>query len=428
VVKRSRLDAPDLSHLYTGLGNALELSARYAEAMAHYAELESIAQARGDRRMELDAVMARAKVLATPNPAFNPQEGRRALERALDLSRETGDRADECRILWNLMVLDEFGGGDMRRAIAYGEQSIALARELGLRERQAFATQDIYYAYVAVDQPRLAWERLVEARDLWRELGVTPMLADNLANLAIRHYERGELDEAIAAAEESYRLYRSIGNVFGMASSRFAVSGVYIERGEFDTALAVIAEGLQCAEQGGHSVARMSLLVDEARALAALGETARAVETARRAVTAGETHFPLWTPMAHATLARLLIATGDLPEAQKAVEQGRNGLKPEALVLYGREMVALAECDVALAQGDAPAALAVSEALVEQIHRAETIIFLPEALWFKGRAQARLKDDTAARATLAEAEALARRIGARRILPPILSALSQLES
>jgi len=427
VVKRSRLDTADVSHLYTSLGNALELSARYGEAMAQYAELESIAQTRGNRRMELDAVMARAKVLATPNPAFDPTEGRRALERALTLSRETGDRTDECRILWNLMVLDVFSGGDMRRAITYGEQSIALARELGLRERQAFATQDIYYAYVALDQPALAWQRLIEARDLWRELGVTPMLADNLSNLAIRHYEHGELEQAIADADESYRLYQSIGNVYGLASSRFAVSGVYIERGEFDAAFAVIAEGLQHAEQGGHSVGRVSLLVDEARALAAIGETARAVETARRAVTAGETHFPLWMPMAHATLARLLIETGDVPGAAQAVAAGRAGLKPEALMLYGREMVGLAECDVALARGEAPVALAASEALIAQIHRAETLIFLPEALWLKGRAQMMLNAPEAARATLTEAEAVAQRIGARRLLRQILISLSQTE-
>lgn len=318
VVKRSRLDAPDLAHLYTGLGNTLELSARYAEAMAHYAELEAIAQTRGDRRMELEAVMARAKVLATPNPAYNPTEGRRALERALELSRQIGDRADECRILWNLLVLAIFGGGDMRQAIAYGEQSIVLARELGLRERQAFATQDVYYAYVAVDQPRLAWARLIEARELWRELGVTPMLADNLSNIAIRHYERGELDEAVAAADEAYRLYQSIGNTYGLASSRFAVSGVYFERGEFDVALSVITKGIRYAEEGGHSVGRVSLLVDEARTLAALGETNRALEIARRAVAAGEANFPLWTPMAQATLARLLIQAGDLTEAAQA--------------------------------------------------------------------------------------------------------------
>jgi tetratricopeptide (TPR) repeat protein len=319
------------------------------------------------------------------------------------------------------MVLDVFGGGDMRRAITCGEQSIALARELGLRERQAFATQDIYYAYVALDQPQLAWARLIESRELWRELGVTPMLADNLANIAIRHYERGELAEAITSADESYRLYQSIGNLYGLASSRFAVSGVYIERGEFDTALAVITEGIRYAEHGGHSVARVSLLVDEARALAASGETARALESAHRAVTAGETHFPLWTPMAHATLARLLLATGDGPGAAQAVAAGRAGLKPEAVVLYGREMVGLAECDLALAQGEAAHALALSTALIEQIHRAETLIFLPEALWFKGRAQIMLNERATARTTLAEAETLARRLGAHRILPIILN-------
>ncbi|HLF02662.1 MAG TPA: adenylate/guanylate cyclase domain-containing protein, partial [Anaerolineales bacterium] len=78
--------AVDLTHLYSSLGIALELQAKYGEAMTLYVEMEAMARGLGDQRMEFSAVMARAKVLATPNPVFNPEEGRHALERALELA------------------------------------------------------------------------------------------------------------------------------------------------------------------------------------------------------------------------------------------------------------------------------------------------------------------------------------------------------
>jgi hypothetical protein len=132
--------------------------------------------------------------------------------------------------------------------------------------------------------------------------------------------------------------------------------------------------------------------------------------------------------MAHAALARVLIATHNLPEAAQAVESGRRGLKPEALVLYGREMVGLAECDLALAQSNALAALALSESLMAQIQRAETSVFLPEALWLKGRAHQRLADRAAARAAWEEAARRARQIGLRRILWQTLLSLGKVEA
>jgi class 3 adenylate cyclase/tetratricopeptide (TPR) repeat protein len=417
--------AASLVHIYASLGNALELNAQYAEAMALYSEMETAARARVDRRMEFNAVMARAKVLATPNPAFNPLEGRRALERALELSREIGDRADECRILWNLMVLDIFGGGDMRRAIDCGEQSISLARELGLREREAFATQDIYYAYVAVDRNDMAWVRLREAQALWRELNNVPMLADNTANIAIRHYERGELNATIANANEAYRLYQSIGNVYGIASSRFCISGAYIERGEFGEALTLIDDGIRHAEKSGHVAALIVLLVDQSRVYEAVNWPERGLESARRAASVAQSSFPLWAPMAQAMIARLLIRQNRLSEAAAALEAGRVALKPEALVLYGREMIGLVKGELALARGETSEALTIAESMLQLIARTHCFVFAPEAALLKARAFAGQGDHDSALDALAEALAVARQSEMRWVLWQMLATASE---
>ena len=76
-----------LTHLYLSLGQSLELSARHPEALANYAELESLARVRGDRAMELAALMARAKIHATLNAAQNPEQAHTLLEQSLTLAR-----------------------------------------------------------------------------------------------------------------------------------------------------------------------------------------------------------------------------------------------------------------------------------------------------------------------------------------------------
>src|SRR3990172_2516056 len=127
--------SPDqLPHIFLNLGQALELDARYAEAAARYVEMEARARERGDRGMQFAALLARAKILSTPNPVYDPGQARALLEQALRMARALGDRAAESKILWNLMVLDIFDGGDLQQAITYGEQSLGLARELDLRE------------------------------------------------------------------------------------------------------------------------------------------------------------------------------------------------------------------------------------------------------------------------------------------------------
>jgi tetratricopeptide (TPR) repeat protein len=417
-----------ISHLYLSLGQVLELSARYEEAMRAYAEMEAAAQTRGDQAMAFDALMARAKVYATPNPAYDPAQARVLLEKALTLVHKRGDRAAEAQVLWNLMVLNIFAGGDLRQAIQYGERAIALARELGLRERLAFTLNDIHYAYLSLAEPERAWAALHEARELWRELGNLPMLADSTSNTAFEHYCRGQYDLALAASDEAFHIAHSINNAFGQATSRFMVGPIHADRGEIDKAIAVMEEDIGYGEKIGHPGAAIIAYADLGWLYGTLGLVERGLELVRRAVENAGRIYPLWQPGAMAALARLHLRNGDLAAAAPLVQDSVRDLKVESIQLFSNIWVALAEGELALARQEYARAVTLMDEVLGYIHRAIRRPFIPEVLFVKGKALRALNQMDAASEVLNAARAEAEALGSRRNLWPILAALSELEA
>jgi len=137
--------------------------------------------------MELAALLARATLHATPTPLQNLELGRNLLAQALVRARAMNDRAAESKTLWNLMLAEYFAG-HQAQAVEYGEQALAIARELNLREQMAFVLNDIARNCAAIGRLSEAEAAFTEARQLWQEIGNLPMLADNLAIAAIQQY------------------------------------------------------------------------------------------------------------------------------------------------------------------------------------------------------------------------------------------------
>jgi tetratricopeptide (TPR) repeat protein len=416
-------------HLYTSRGQALELNGLPAEALTNYAEMETSARARGDRALELAALMARAKILATPNPEQDPAQAQPLLEQALTLARELDDRATESKVLWNLMILLVWSGGDQRRAVAYGEASRSLARELNLREQLAFCLNDLSYAYMATDEWRRAEAAAAEARDLWRELGNQPMLADCLGNSVIAHIRAGRFDQAIADADEARRISRSIGNVWGQASSGLFIGPVYLERGQVDQAIQTLEETIPLGEQVGHATAYTMTRADLGWVYASLGQVQRGIELARLAQTrAANLQLSLLRMHPNVVLARLHVLEGDLDAAEAALRQGYGELRPEGIQAFEMIILPIADAELALARHDAARAVMVINCVLVHLHRTQAYGFIAETHYLKGKALLALSQPDRAYQVLSEARAEAEATGSRRMLWPILTALSKIES
>ena len=186
------MSAADCQHLFSQLGRVLELTNRFSDAVNIYEEMASLGKERQEPGLELAALMAQATIYATLNPLFDPHKSQILSESAVTLARQLGDRAAEAKILWNLMLVNIWSLGDFHKAVEYGEESLAIARELDLREQIALTLSDLYHAYNGVGQLALAQTTLVEARELWRELNNQVMLANNLFLFILSYYVSGD--------------------------------------------------------------------------------------------------------------------------------------------------------------------------------------------------------------------------------------------
>ncbi len=421
-------DGAFFRNLYTSLGQALELSARLPEAMALYREMEATAQTQLDPALELAAIMAQAKIHSIPNQWHDAEKASRLLERAARLAHALGDHAAESKILWNLMLVRVFGGGEPHQTVAYGEQSLALARALNLREQMAFTLNDLAYAYVLTCQSQESLRSLEEARRLWHELGNVPMLSDNLANTAIRRYATGAYDLALTAAAEAWRLGDSIGNRWSQASSQLIVGQIYFDQGEVTQAIASMEAAIALGETLGHVFAVL-IRADLGWLYASLGQLdqgGQLVELAQAQAAARP--MPAAAVALVAIRARLQILLGDLSAAEALIKEGRRLSDAAGLLLFSQYVLALAEGELALALNDLPRAERQMDRLLAELERATLRPYLPEALYLKGQAlrgQARAAEASTA---LHAARTAAAALGSRRMLWPVLASLAELET
>ncbi|MBI3361963.1 MAG: AAA family ATPase, partial [Chloroflexi bacterium] len=429
VALRRSASAEQLTHLYTRRGRALDLTNRFNEALANYEEMEAKGRERGDRPMELAALMARATIYATPNPAQNSDRALTLMQQALGLARELADRVAQSKILWNLMIRNIYGSRDAGEAIEYGEQSLAIARELNLREQLAYTLNDIWYAYIAVGETERAGTAQAEARRLWRELDNLPMLADNLSTSCLHELMAGNFDQVVAFADEAYRITRSINNTWGQASSRVFVGRIYMERGELDTAMALMEEGIRLGEHTGQPATSTATRADLGWAYGTLGQVDRGFEVARLAAAkAAELGFPIFRYWTSAVSARLSLLQGDIAQAEATIQDGYVDFNPQAIVPIAIVLLKLAEGELALAKKDYAQTVTMMNDLIAHTHKTHLRALRPDALHLKARALLAQDDPDEAYQTLMPARAEAEALGSRLSLWPVLMALSDIEA
>ena len=420
------------AHLYAACGNALRLSSRYDEALAHYAAMEEHGRRLGEPALELAALIERATIHATTTPRQDVRLARQLLERALELARRLNDRAAEAKINWNLMLTHLFGfEDDASLSVMYGERALAQARELDLREQMAFTLNDLGNAYMFAGRLDRALAAAQEAGDLWRALGNLPMLADSLSILCRLQAYAGEFEPAIEAGHASLDIARRIGNLWGQAHSLGMLGYPLFETGRAGEALEAWTACLQLAKASGLMAALVGIQADLAWAYDHLGAADRALEAAQRALHQAETAIAHWRPWAAAVFARLHLRQAHAAEVGALLRENRHGSFVDyfgRLLWSGATGVVLAHAGLALANGDPAGALAALGEVESYLRAAGARMFLPDVLGMKGRAlvdQGRLDE---AHETLAEARATAEAIGSRRSLWPLLLALSDVEA
>jgi class 3 adenylate cyclase/tetratricopeptide (TPR) repeat protein len=405
-----------LGHLYPNRGRALELWGRFAEAVATYEEMESLAQASGARAAALAADTALTTLYATPTPVFDAARGRELTERTIGLARELHDRQAESKALWNLMILNVFTGGDPAEAVDAGERSLSIARELNAREQIAFTLNDLWRPYAAIGDLRASRACLEEARPLWRELGNLPMLCENLSSTSALLGLRGEIDEALALCDEAYAIAAEIGNPWGQSYSLLNAYHVDVDRGNLGRAMDRMRECIQLSELAGFVIPQSITRAELGALYANLGELERGRELAEEGLEIARERSQLAVPIVMGSLAEIQLLAGELGEAEATI--ARSGIErlPGPIHFAAAAHVELLRGRLMSAMGNHGRAAEIADSVLEWLRRLDIRPFIPAALLLKGKALLSGGGPAEAETALLEARSEAERLGFRTIL------------
>jgi predicted ATPase/DNA-binding winged helix-turn-helix (wHTH) protein/Tfp pilus assembly protein PilF len=159
--------------------------------------------------------------------------------------------------------------GDNAAARALFEQSLAIYRELGDRQRIAFSLNNL--GVVADDQGDYPAARALheESLAIQRELGDKWSIAMSLHNLGVLASDQGDHRAARALHEESLAIRRELGDWQGIGDSLNSLGSSASEQGDYAAARALFEESLAIQRELGD---RQSM----ALSLSALGNVASA--------------------------------------------------------------------------------------------------------------------------------------------------------
>jgi tetratricopeptide (TPR) repeat protein len=245
----------------------------------------------------------------------------RRYELCLELRREIGDRVGESAAVNNVAVL-LYEQGKLAAAKSMYEQTLAIARDLGQKRGIARALTNI--SMVIEDQGDLAGARRIEEESvaIRRELGDKNGLALALTHFAEVLLYQGDLAGATQTDDEQIAMHRETGNQSALASALFI-------KGKILTAQGRLADGRKAHEEALAIRRRLDehlRIPDSILDLAALSiEEGHGDEAERRTREVRVEILKQKLPetgrlaLAHAVLARALLAQGRIAEAGKEI-------------------------------------------------------------------------------------------------------------
>jgi len=252
-------------------------------------------------------------------------------QRALDLAQQVGNRDAESTALNNLGLVYYFLGQD-DRAAEHFEQALTLARAIGDRQGEGIYLGNLAGVYDDLGQQQRAIAMLEEALAIRQELGDRLGEGETLNNLGTIHDDRGDYPLALQRYTDALNISQALGNRYleGRILSNVGVS--YLRQEQYDSAATYLQRSLTLFADTGDRVAEASAL--------------------RR-------------------LAEIHYQSGRLSEAQATLELTVERLASiQVAALTDAERVALFDTQrstymtyqaVLIAQGDAEAALVISE-------------------------------------------------------------------
>ena len=416
-----------LRHLYQNRGHALELIENYPAAQANYLEALDLATRRNDQRLELSTLIAQCDIHARHTPLFNPAVAKEFGKTALELARSLNDRAAEAAAYGGLMFAALYGGEDNQVTLAYGEASLSLARELGMKEQMGSVLVHLWMPYIAQKQLGAAFDSNREAETVWRELGNLPKLIETYDMQKFLYMLSDDKKVVLAAASEAIRLCKSIGNKFFQANARMMIGEIYRQQGRFGEALREIKAATALWDESTYPAIKqannyylMVLYLDA-------GAMDQAEYCADILYSIKDGMMPIFKTYFLNHIARVEIACGKLGVGQVILEQALELYAPDQTWSHNIVWIAITDAYLQLALGRPERAFTRFDELMQSYRQAGFSFNLAEELWLRGRVRIALDEVEAAKEILLEAKTLAEEKEDHIFLWRILATLGDLE-
>jgi predicted ATPase/DNA-binding CsgD family transcriptional regulator len=241
---------------------------------------------------------------------------------------------------------DLFFLGDLNQAQACAEMSLALSREIGDQQGEAYS---LYVLAGAAADVFTTLRLLEESLALYKRLGDRAGQARVLHELSFTHEDDVKRDHALALAKESLALYREAGDQIGIAIELGSLAGSLIQNGDYDTARKLLEEALPMQRQLGLKNEIPFCLMGLGRLAFWQGDWQQARACLEESIAlydeTGEFRMAFWAQAYHADI---LLRQGELAQARlgfiSSLSLSRNiEMIGTVYVLEGLASLALAE-------------------------------------------------------------------------------------
>jgi predicted ATPase/DNA-binding XRE family transcriptional regulator len=213
------------------------------------------------------AVLARLQGDYVAAQAFGEQD--------LALRRELGDARGIAAALTSLGNIARLRGAYDEAAALY-ETSLPVYQALGDRWSEAVALNNLGNIDLARGDYACAVGRYRASLAILRELGNAWMTAGALVNLANAVRQQGDLSASAALGEESFELYRSLHDSGGVARALLLLGNVACDRGDYAFAAPLLRESLARHRRRTHAEGTIDALMGLGRLAGEQGDPAAA--------------------------------------------------------------------------------------------------------------------------------------------------------
>jgi len=421
------IDSALLEGLYRQRGQVMELSQDDEAAQANYEEMRAEGVKHQSKTLELSALVIQSHLHGHYTGVFNPLKSRELAQVALVLAREVGDKSAEAYALWGLQIAELYSAGDTKQVVAYGQQALALARELGLKELTGLVLNNLAWPFGAQKHLEQARDELSEAQTIWRELGNLQKLGEAARFILIIHNMAGDHKSTLVDAPKLSELGATIGSRIDEVEPLLWLSFVLSRQGRFRQALECLEQLRIYAESlgqpnaiHGHQWVRIEFYL----AVGALDEAER---WADEVFAQRETIPPNFISYYFAEVAHAKIAHSKLDEGRVILDELLATLPSDAVWSYVIIDIVLRYGELYLALDQPENLFAGLDERMQPYREAGFGRLLADENWLRGRAALALGQYDAARESLMKAKEAAEAQDERVILWKILVTMSELE-